>query len=56
MKRNNTMRNMAIAAILGGAGVAGYVYMKNNPRVMKNIMNTMKDMERSKLAMLEEKS
>lgn len=51
MKRNNTMRNMAIAAILGGAGVAGYMYMKNNPRVMKNIMGMMKDMEKKKLSM-----
>ena len=56
MRKNNTMKNMTIAAILGGMGVAGYMYMKNNPKVMKNIMNMMKDMERSKLAMLEEKS
>ena len=53
MKRNNTMRNMAIAAILGGAGVAGYMYMKNNPRVMKNIISMMKDMEKAKLSMLD---
>ena len=53
MKRKNTMRNIAIAAILGGAGVAGYMYMKNNPRVMKNIMGMMKDMEKKKLSMLD---
>ena len=53
MRKNNTMRNMTIAAILGGMGVAGYMYMKNNPKVMKNIMGMMKDMEKRKLAMLE---
>lgn len=54
MNKNNTMRNMAIAAILGGVGVAGYMYMKNNPRVMRNIMNMMKDMEKAKISMLDE--
>jgi hypothetical protein len=55
MKNNNTMKNMTIAAILGGMGVAGYMYMKNHPQVMKNIKGMMKDMEKAKLSMLEEK-
>lgn len=36
----NTKRNMAMAAILGGMGVAGYMYMKKNPQAMHN-MKTM---------------
>lgn len=53
MKRNNTIRNMTIAAMLGGMGVAGYMYMKNNPQVMRNIKGMMKDMERKKFEMLD---
>ena len=53
MRKNNTMRNMTIAAILGGMGVAGFVYLKNNPKVMRNIMGMMKDMEKTKLSMLD---
>lgn len=54
MRKNNTMRNMTIAAILGGMGVAGYVYMRNNPQVMHNIKVMMKDMERKKFEKLDE--
>ena len=54
MKKNNTMRNMSIAAILGGMGVAGYMYMKNNPKVMNNIKSMMKNIEEKKLQMLEQ--
>ncbi|MBQ2909377.1 MAG: hypothetical protein IJE53_01050 [Bacilli bacterium] len=53
MKRNNTVRNMTIAAMLGGMGVAGYMYMKNHPQVMRNIKGMMKDMEKAKLSMLD---
>lgn len=53
MRKNNTMRNMTIAAVLGGMGVAGFVYLRNNPKVMKNIMGMMKDMERKKFEMLD---
>ena len=53
MRKNNTVRNMTIAALLGGMGVAGYMYMKNNPKVMRNIMGMMKDMEKAKLSMLD---
>lgn len=55
MRKMNTVRNMTIAAVLGGMGVAGFVYLKNNPRVMRNIMGMMKDMERKKYEMLDEK-
>ena len=54
MKKNNTIKNMTIAAMLGGMGVAGYMYMKNNPQVMRNIKVMMKDMERKKLKMLDD--
>ena len=55
MRKQRTIRNMTVAAILGGMGVAGYMYMKNNPQVMRNILGMMKDMEKRKLAMLDEK-
>ena len=35
-----TMNKMMWAAILGGMGVAGYMYMKKNPNALSN----MKDM------------
>lgn len=56
MRKNNTMRNMTIAAILGGMGVAGYMYMKNNPQVMHNVKAMMKEMEQKKLEKLNELS
>lgn len=52
MRKNNTMKNMAIAAVLGGVGVAGYMYVRNNPQVMQNIKTMMQDMERKKLEKL----
>lgn len=55
MRKDNTIRNMTMAAVLGGMGVAGYVYLKNNPRIMRNVMAMMKDMERKKFEMLDEK-
>lgn len=55
MRKNNTLRNMAMAAALGGMGVAGYVYLKNNPKIMRNVMAMMKDMERKKFEMIDEK-
>ena len=54
MRKNNTIKNMTIAAMLGGMGVAGYMYMKNNPQVMRNIKVMMKDMERKKFEKLDE--
>lgn len=53
MKQNNTIRNITIGAVIGGASVAGYMYMKNNPNVMRNIMTMMKDMEKAKVSMLD---
>lgn len=40
--RKKTMRNMTIAAMLGGMGVAGYMYMKNNPSIMYNMKHMTK--------------
>lgn len=37
------MKTMTMMAVLGGMGVMGYMYMKNNPEVTKN----MKQMVRS---------
>ena len=42
MKKQKTMKNAAIAAALGGMGVAGYMYMKKNPAVMDNMKNMTK--------------
>lgn len=54
MRKNNSIKNMTIAAILGGMGVAGYMYMKNNPKIMHNVKAMMKDMERKKLNKIDE--
>ena len=43
MKKNNTMRNMTIAAVLGGMGVAGCVYLKKNPQAMNNMKTMVKN-------------
>lgn len=49
MRKNNSVRNMSIAAILGGVCVAGYMYMKKNPQIMHNAKVMMKNMERKNL-------
>lgn len=56
MRKNNSIRNVTIAALLGGGAVAGYMYMKNHPKVMRNIMGMMKDMEKAKLSMLDKEA
>lgn len=43
MRKNNSMKNMTIAAILGGMGVAGCVYLKRNPEAMNNMKNMVKN-------------
>lgn len=43
MKKSNKMKNMTIAAMLGGMGVAGYMYMKKNPEAMNNMKNMVKN-------------
>ncbi len=53
MRKNNQMKNLTIGAILGGMGVAGYIYLKNHPQITKNAMGMMKDMERKKFEMLD---
>lgn len=42
MRKNNTMKNMTIAAVVGGMGIAGYMYMKKNPEIMHNMRVMMK--------------
>ena len=37
------MSSMTMAAILGGMGVAGYMYMKNHPEVGHNMRNMVKN-------------
>ncbi len=54
MRKNNTLRNMGIAAMVGGMTVAGYMYMKQNPNIMKDIKKMMKDMELQKFKSLDE--
>ncbi len=33
----NARKRMMMAAVLGGMGVAGYMYMKKNPQVMQDM-------------------
>ena len=54
MRKTNNLRNMTIAAVIGGMSVAGYMYMKNNPQVMRNMKVMMKVMERKKFEKLAE--
>lgn len=41
--KKNRMKHMTIAAMLGGMGVAGYMYMKKNPQAMDNMKNMVKN-------------
>lgn len=40
--RKNTMKTVTKAAILGGMGVAGYMYMRKNPAVISNMKSMAK--------------
>lgn len=40
--KKNTMKHMATAAMLGGMGVAGYMYLKKNPEVVDNMKHMAK--------------
>ena len=42
--KKKTKSKMMWAAILGGMGVAGYMYMKKNPNAMDNMKDMAKDM------------
>ena len=37
--KKRTMKKMTMAAMLGGMGVAGFMYMRRNPEVKHNIKN-----------------
>ena len=42
--KKKTKNKMMWAAILGGMGVAGYMYMKKNPNAIDNMKDVAKDM------------
>ena len=42
--KKKTKNKMMWAAILGGMGVAGYMYMKKNPEAIDNMKEMAKDM------------
>lgn len=41
-------------AVLGGMGVAGYMYMKKNPNAMNNMKRTAKNMAKATYEKLED--
>ena len=49
--KKSTMRTMAM---LGGLGIAGYMYMKKNPNAKSNLKSMMKDMARRTYNKLDE--
>lgn len=55
MKKNNTMRNATIAAVIGGMGIAGYNYLKKNPNVVSNMKSMAKSAAKKAYDALDEK-
>lgn len=49
-----TKKCMAVAAILGGMGVAGYMYMKKNPDLLCQMKEMTKDVARKTYEKLED--
>lgn len=49
-----TMKNMMKAAVLGGMGVAGYMYMKKNPDAIDDMKRTVKNIAKSTYEKLED--
>ena len=49
-----TMNKMMWAAILGGMGVAGYMYMKKNPNAMSNMKEMAKNAAKKTYEKLED--
>lgn len=41
--KNGMIKGMIAASILGGMTIAGYMYMKKNPEVMKDMKKMMED-------------
>ena len=41
--KKSPINNIMMAAVLGGLGVSGYKYMKNNPCITKNMREMMKN-------------
>lgn len=52
--KKRTMKNMTMAAMLGGMGIAGYMYMKKNPSIMHNMKNITKSAAKKVYETLEE--
>ncbi len=52
--KKSTMKNMATAAILGGMGVAGYMYMKKNPEMVNNMKSMAKSAAKKTYEKLED--
>lgn len=49
-----TKRKVMMAAVLGGMGMAGYMYMKKNPNAMENMKEMAKDMTKAAYNKLED--
>ncbi len=47
-------KGMLMAAMLGGMGVAGYMYMKKNPNMMQDAKNMAKNMAKKAYDKLED--
>ena len=52
--QKNAMNKMMWAAILGGMGVAGYMYMKKNPNAMSNMKEMAKNAAKKTYEKLED--
>ena len=50
------MNKMTWAAILGGMGVAGYMYMMKNPTAMKNMKEMVKGAAKRTYEMMDEEN
>ena len=52
--QKNAMNKMMWAAILGGMGVAGYMYFKKNPNAMSNMKEMAKNAAKKTYEKLED--
>lgn len=51
--QKNMKNKMMMAALLGGMGVAGYMYMKKNPNAMSNMKEMAKNAAKTAYEKLE---
>ena len=47
-------KTMTMMAVLGGMGIAGYMYMKKNPEMTKNMKQMVKSAAKRTYEMMEE--